>query len=200
MRLKTDCENILESFETSYGAANFVTWNERTPTLRFGARKFGLILLDTGGLRMARLNVNGKSYDVDVGPDTPLLWAIRENIGLTGTKYGCGIAQCGACTVHIDGVATRSCSFPASAAEGKEIVTIEGLASNGSLTKVQQAWINNDVPQCGYCQSGMIMAVTALLKEKPKPTDADIDQSITNICRCGTYQQVRTAIHEAANA
>jgi isoquinoline 1-oxidoreductase alpha subunit len=149
---------------------------------------------------MARLNVNGKSYDVDVGPDTPLLWAIRENIGLTGTKYGCGIAQCGACTVHIDGVATRSCSFPTSAAEGKEIVTIEGLANNGNLTKVQQAWINNDVPQCGYCQSGMIMAVTALLKEKPKPTDADIDREVTNICRCGTYQQVRTAIHEAANA
>jgi isoquinoline 1-oxidoreductase subunit alpha len=148
---------------------------------------------------MARLNVNGKTYDVDVGPDTPLLWAIRENIGLTGTKYGCGIAQCGACTVHIDGVATRSCSFPASAAEGKAIVTIEGLASNGSLTEVQQAWINNDVPQCGYCQSGMIMAVTALLKEKPKPTDADIDRAITNICRCGTYQQVRAAIHQAAN-
>jgi isoquinoline 1-oxidoreductase alpha subunit len=149
---------------------------------------------------MARLNVNGKTYDVDVGPDTPLLWAIRENIGLTGTKYGCGIAQCGACTVHIDGVATRSCSFLASDAEGKQIVTIEGLATNGSLTKVQQAWINNDVPQCGYCQSGMIMAVTALLKEKPKPTDADIDRAITNICRCGTYQQVRAAIHEAANA
>jgi isoquinoline 1-oxidoreductase alpha subunit len=112
----------------------------------------------TGGLRMARLNVNGKTYDVDVGPDTPLLWAIRENIGLTGTKYGCGIAQCGACTVHIDGVATRSCSFPASAAEGKQITPIEGLANNGSLTKVQQAWVNNDVPQCGYCQSGMMSA------------------------------------------
>jgi isoquinoline 1-oxidoreductase alpha subunit len=149
---------------------------------------------------MARLTVNGKSHDVDVGPDTPLLWAIRENIGLTGTKYGCGIAHCGACSVHIDGVPTRSCSFPASAAEGKQITTIEGLAQNGSLTKVQQAWINNDVPQCGYCQSGMIMAVTALLKDKPKPTDTDIDAAITNICRCGTYQQVRTAIHEAANA
>jgi isoquinoline 1-oxidoreductase alpha subunit len=149
---------------------------------------------------MARLNVNGKTYDVDVAPDTPLLWAIRENVGLTGTKFGCGIAQCGACTVHIDGVATRSCSFPVSAAEGKQITTIEGLAQNGKHTTVQQAWIANDVPQCGYCQSGMIMAVTALLKEKPKPTDADIDAAITNVCRCGTYQQVREAIHAAANA
>ena len=149
---------------------------------------------------MARLNVNGKTYDVDVAPDTPLLWAIRENVGLTGTKFGCGIAQCGACTVHIDGEPTRSCSFPVSAAEGKKITTIEGLADNGRLHKVQQAWIDNDVPQCGYCQSGMIMAVAALLKEKPKPTDADIDAAITNVCRCGTYQQVRTAIHSAANA
>ena len=144
---------------------------------------------------MARLNVNGKTYEVDVGPDTPLLWAIRENIGLTGTKYGCGIAQCGACTVHINGVATRSCGLPAGDAVGKEITTIEGLAQNGTLTMVQQAWIENDVPQCGYCQSGMIMAVTALLKAKPKATDADIDREITNICRCGTYQQVRAAIH-----
>ena len=149
---------------------------------------------------MARLNVNGKPYDVDVGPDTPLLWAIRENIGLTGTKYGCGIAQCGACTVHIDGVPTRSCSIPASSVEGKQITTIEGLAAGGKLSAVQQAWLDHDVPQCGYCQSGMIMAVTALLRQKPKPTDADIDAAITNICRCGTYQQVRTAIHEAANA
>jgi isoquinoline 1-oxidoreductase alpha subunit len=149
---------------------------------------------------MARLTVNGKAYDMDIAPDTPLLWAIRENIGLTGTKYGCGIAQCGACTVLIDGVATRSCSVLASDAAGKQITTIEGLAVNGSLTKVQQAWVNNDVPQCGYCQSGMIMAVTALLKDKPKPTDADIDRAITNVCRCGTYQQVRAAIHEAANA
>jgi isoquinoline 1-oxidoreductase alpha subunit len=149
---------------------------------------------------MPRLNVNGRAYDIDIGPDTPLLWAIRENVGLTGTKYGCGIAQCGACTVLIDGVATRSCSVLARDVEGKQITTIEGLAANGSLTKVQQSWVNNDVPQCGYCQSGMIMAVTALLKDKPKPTDADIDRAITNICRCGTYQQVRTAIHEAANA
>jgi isoquinoline 1-oxidoreductase alpha subunit len=149
---------------------------------------------------MPRLNVNGRAYEVDVGPDTPLLWAIREDVGLTGTKYGCGIAQCGACTVLIDGVATRSCSVLASDAAGKQITTIEGLAVNGTLTKVQQAWVNNDVPQCGYCQSGMIMAVTALLKDKPKPTDADIDRAITNICRCGTYQQVRAAIHEAATA
>ena len=149
---------------------------------------------------MARLNVNGKTYDVDVGPDTPLLWAIRENIGLTGTKYGCGIAQCGACTVHVDGVAMRSCSIPASAVAGKQITTIEGIAVGGKLSAVQQAWLDHDVPQCGYCQSGMIMAVTALLKQKPKPTDADIDAAITNICRCGTYQQIRAAIHAAANA
>ena len=149
---------------------------------------------------MIKLVVNGTSHDVDADPDTPLLWVLREWLGMTGTKYGCGIAQCGACTVHIDGVATRSCSFPASAAEGKQIVTIEGLAQNGVLHKVQKAWIDNDVPQCGYCQSGMIMAVAALLKEKPKPTDADIDAAITNICRCGTYQQVRAAIHAAANA
>ena len=149
---------------------------------------------------MARLNVNGKTYDVDVAPDTPLLWAIRENVGLTGTKYGCGIAQCGACTVHIDGVATRSCQVPVNSVAGKRVTTIEGLAQNGVLTKVQKAWVDHDVPQCGYCQSGMIMAVAALLKEKPKPTDADIDAAITNVCRCGTYQQVRTAIHSAANA
>lgn len=127
-------------------------------------------------------------------------WAIRENVGLTGTKYGCGIAQCGACTVHVDGVATRSCGMPVSEAVGKKIVTIEGLAPNGKPHKVQQAWIANDVPQCGYCQSGMIMAVAALLKEKPKPTDADINAAITNICRCGTFQQVREAIHIAAKS
>ena len=149
---------------------------------------------------MARLTINGQTHNVDVEPDTPLLWAIRENVGLTGTKFGCGIAQCGACTVHIDGVATRSCSVPVSAAEGKQIVTIEGLAQNGVLHPVQKAWLEGDVPQCGYCQSGMIMAVAALLKTKPKPTDADIDAAITNICRCGTFQQVRAAIHSAANA
>ena len=150
---------------------------------------------------MVKLTINGTSHDVDVEPDTPLLWVIRDTIGLTGTKYGCGIAQCGACTVHIDGQAVRSCSLPVSDAAGKQITTIEGLAPNGHLHKVQQAWIDNDVPQCGYCQSGMIMAVTALLKDKPKPTDADIDAAITNICRCGTYQQVRAGIHAAvANA
>jgi isoquinoline 1-oxidoreductase alpha subunit len=150
---------------------------------------------------MVKLTINGTSHDVDVEPDTPLLWVIRDTIGLTGTKYGCGIAQCGACTVHIDGQAVRSCSLPVSDAAGKQITTIEGLAPNGHLHKVQQAWIDNDVPQCGYCQSGMIMAVAALLKDKPKPTDADIDKAITNICRCGTYQQVRAGIHAAvANA
>ena len=149
---------------------------------------------------MARLTVNGQSHDLDVAPDTPLLWAIRDHVGLTGTKYGCGIAQCGACTVHIDGEAVRSCSMPVSAVEGKAITTIEGLAQNGVLHKVQKAWIDHDVPQCGYCQCGMIMAVAALLKEKTKPTDADIDNTITNICRCGTFQQVREAIHMAAQS
>ncbi len=149
---------------------------------------------------MARLTINGKSIDIDVDPATPLLWALREQAGLTGTKYGCGIAQCGACTVHLDGQPVRSCVVPVSAALGKKITTIEGLADGGVLSKVQQAWLDLDVPQCGYCQSGMIMAATALLKEKPHPTDADIDAAITNICRCGTYQQVREAIHAAARA
>jgi isoquinoline 1-oxidoreductase subunit alpha len=147
---------------------------------------------------MARFTVNGKAQEVDVDPATPLLWVLREQVGLTGTKYGCGIAQCGACTVHINGEAVRSCSLSVSDAEGKQITTIEGLAQNGTLHRVQQAWLDHDVPQCGYCQAGMMMAVAALLKEKPKPTDADIDANITNICRCGTYQQVRAAIHAAA--
>ena len=149
---------------------------------------------------MARLNINGRTYDVDVEPSTPLLWAIREQVGLTGTKYACGIAQCGSCTVHVDGAPVRSCVMPVSAAEGKKITTIEGLAVNGVLTKVQKAWHDHEVPQCGYCQSGMIMAATALLNSKPKPTDADIDAAMTNICRCGTFEQVRTAIHAAAKA
>ena len=149
---------------------------------------------------MISLTINGQSHNVDVEPDTPLLWAIRENVGLTGTKYGCGVAQCGSCTVHVDGVPMRSCSLPVSAADGKRITTIEGLAENGVLHKVQKAWLDHEVPQCGYCQSGMIMAVAALLKDKPKPTDADINDTITNICRCGTFQQVRAAIHAAANA
>ena len=149
---------------------------------------------------MARFTVNGKALEVTVNPSTPLLWVIREQVGLTGTKYGCGVAQCGACTVHLDGVAIRSCVMPVAAAEGKQITTIEGLAAGGTLHKVQQAWLEYQVPQCGFCQSGMIMAVAALLKDKPKPTDADIDAGITNICRCGTFQQVREAIHAAAKA
>ena len=148
---------------------------------------------------MPALTVNGKVLQVNVDPRTPLLWVLRDSLGMTGTKYGCGVAQCGACTVHIDGVATRSCQVPLSQVTGnKKITTIEGLATNGVLNKVQQAWLAQDVPQCGYCQSGMIMAAVALLKDKPKPTDADIDAAMTNICRCGTYQQVRAAIHEAA--
>jgi isoquinoline 1-oxidoreductase subunit alpha len=149
---------------------------------------------------MTRLTVNGAQHDVDADPDTPLLWVLRETVGLTGTKYGCGIAQCGACTVHIDGQAVRSCSLPLSAVAGKQIVTIEGLAKGDGLHPVQKTWLAMDVPQCGYCQSGMIMAVAALLREKPKPTDADIDAAITNICRCGTFQRVRAAIHATADA
>lgn len=149
---------------------------------------------------MIELTVNGNSYQVDVDPDTPLLWAIRENIGLTGTKYGCGIAQCGACKVLVDGEVMPSCAYPAGAAAGMEITTIEGLASDGALHKVQQAWVDHDVPQCGYCQSGMIMAVAGLLSTTPNPTDEEIDAAITNICRCGTFQQIRAAIHQAARA
>ena len=150
---------------------------------------------------MARLTINGTAHDIQVDPDTPLLWAIREQVGLTGTKYGCGVAQCGACTVHVDGEPMRSCSVTVGSIKPEQkIVTIEGLANNGALHKVQQAWLEHDVPQCGYCQTGMIMAAAALLKEKPKPTDADIDASISNICRCGTFREVRAAIHAAANA
>ena len=149
---------------------------------------------------MVRLTINGKSHDVDVDPNTPLLWVIREQVGLTGTKYGCGIAQCGACTVHVNGAAMRSCMLPVGTMVGQKITTIEGLASGKTLHKVQQAWIQHEVPQCGYCQSGMIMAAAALLAAKPKPTDADINAAITNICRCGTFQEVRAAIHAAAKA
>jgi len=149
---------------------------------------------------MARLTVNGQTQEVDVDPDTPLLWVLRDTLGLCGTKYGCGIAQCGACTVHVDGTATRSCSVPVSVVEGSQITTIEGLSVEGGLHPVQKAWIAHDVPQCGYCQSGMIMAVVALLKENPQPSDADIDTAITNICRCGTYARIRAAIHAAAQA
>jgi isoquinoline 1-oxidoreductase alpha subunit len=148
---------------------------------------------------MAKLNVNGAVREFEAEADTPLLWVIREQLGLTGTKYGCGVAQCGACTVHIDGVPTRSCVRPAATVSASEkIVTIEGLGLNG-LHPVQKAWAALDVPQCGFCQSGMIMATVALLKEKPKPTDADIDAAITNICRCGTYNRIRTAIKVVAN-
>ena len=147
---------------------------------------------------MTALSINGKSYNVDVESDTPLLWVLRDTIGLTGTKYGCGIAQCGACTVHIDGIATRSCQVPVGTVVSKNVTTIEALAQNGKLHPVQKAWLELDVPQCGYCQSGMIMAAASLLKQKPKPTDADIDAAMTNICRCGTYQRVRAAIHAAA--
>ena len=149
---------------------------------------------------MARLTINGKTLDLNVDPSTPLLWVIREQAGLTGTKYGCGIAQCGACTVHLEGAAVRACVMPVAAAEGKKITTIEGLANGSTMHKVQKAWLEHQVPQCGYCQSGMLMAAAALLREKPKPTDADIDAKITNICRCGTFQQVREAIHAAAKA
>ena len=146
---------------------------------------------------MADLSVNGKTHQVDVDPNTPLLWVLRDTIGLTGTKYGCGIAQCGAFTVHVNGQAVRSCSVTIGSLDGAEITTIEGLSPD-SRHPVQQAWLTEQVPQCGYCQCGMIMAVAALLKDKPKPTDADIDTNITNICRCGTYQQARAAIHAAA--
>jgi len=149
---------------------------------------------------MVALSINGRSYDVDVETETPLLWVLRDTIGLTGTKFGCGIAQCGACTVHIDGVAARSCQVPVGALGGKQVTTIEALAQNGKLHPVQKAWLDFDVPQCGYCQSGMIMAVVALLQQKPRPTDADVDAAITNICRCGTYQRIRAAIHALANA
>ena len=149
---------------------------------------------------MTAFTLNGKPVTSKSEADTPLLWVIRDELKLTGTKYGCGIAQCGACTVHVDGVAVRSCTMPASAAVGKRVTTIEGLASGKTLHKVQKAWIDHEVPQCGYCQTGMIMAAAALLRQKPKPTDADIDAAITNICRCGTFQEVRAAIHAAAKA
>ena len=141
------------------------------------------------------LTVNGQSRTLDIDPDTPLLWAIRETLGLTGTKFGCGIAECGACTVHVNGKAERSCVMPVSSIEGAAVTTIEGLAGGGALTPVQQAWLDLQVPQCGYCQSGMIMAVSSLLTEKPHPTDADVDAAITNICRCGTFARIRKAIH-----
>jgi isoquinoline 1-oxidoreductase alpha subunit len=147
---------------------------------------------------MISLKVNGKSYAVEVAPDTPLLWVIRENLGLTGTKFGCGMSVCGACTVHVNGEAVRSCVTPVSAVAGMEILTIEGLSADGSHP-VQKAWMADDVPQCGYCHSGQIMTAVALLREIPRPSDADIDDAMAgNICRCGTYQRIRRAIHRAA--
>jgi aerobic-type carbon monoxide dehydrogenase small subunit (CoxS/CutS family) len=147
---------------------------------------------------MISLKVNGKRYEVEVPSDTPLLWVIRENLGLTGTKYGCGMSLCGACTVHVNGQAVRSCVTPVSSVVGKDVITIEGLSANGSHP-VQQAWIEEDVPQCGYCHSGQIMSAVALLTQNPKPSDADIDDAMSgNICRCGTYQRIRRAIHRAA--
>jgi isoquinoline 1-oxidoreductase alpha subunit len=146
---------------------------------------------------MIELMVNGKRHSVDVNPEMPLLWVLRDSIGLTGAKYGCGMALCGACTVHLDGEAVRACVLPVSAAVGKKVLTIEGLSPNGTHP-VQKAWVAEQVPQCGYCQPGMVMAAAALLKKKPTPTDADIDAEITNICRCGTYTRIRKAIHAAA--
>jgi aerobic-type carbon monoxide dehydrogenase small subunit (CoxS/CutS family) len=148
-------------------------------------------------MSMEHFTINGRAVSVDADPDTPLLWVIREQLGLTGTKYGCGIAMCGACTVHVDGNPVRSCSFPLSAVQGRRITTIEGLSKDRSHA-VQQAWIAEQVPQCGYCQSGMIMAAAALLAAIPNPTNAEIDAAMTNICRCGTYQRIRNAVHRAA--
>jgi len=148
---------------------------------------------------MAKFNVNGKAVSVDVEPEMPLLWVLRDELGLTGTKYGCGIAMCGACTVHLDGQPTRSCVLPVSAVEGKKITTIEALSRDGTHP-VQKAWVQLQVPQCGYCQSGMIMAAAALLEQNKNPSDADINTAMTNICRCGTYARVRDAIHFAAKS
>lgn len=149
---------------------------------------------------MAQFILNGSPVTVDIEGDTPLLWVLRDTIGLTGTKFGCGVADCGACTVHVNGEATRTCVLPVEAVEGAEITTIEGLGKAGNLHRLQQAWIDEQVPQCGYCQSGMLMAAVALLDENSSPSDVDIDEAITNICRCGTYSRIRRAIHRAAQA
>jgi isoquinoline 1-oxidoreductase alpha subunit len=150
-------------------------------------------------MRAVTLTVNGQSRTLEIDPDTPLLWALRDTLGLTGTKFGCGIAQCGACTVHVNGKAERSCVMPVSSVEGASVTTIEGLAGGGLLSPVQQAWLDFQVPQCGYCQSGMIMAVSALLEENPHATDADVDAAITNICRCGTFARIRKAVRALAS-
>jgi isoquinoline 1-oxidoreductase alpha subunit len=145
-----------------------------------------------------KLNVNGKVRELDVEPDMPLLWALRDELDIKGPKFGCGVAQCGACTVLLNGEPVRSCSYPVSAAAGQPLMTIEGLATKGKLHPVQQAWVEHQVPQCGYCQGGQILTAVALLKKKPKPTDEDIDAAMTNICRCGTYARIRKAIHAVA--
>jgi len=145
-----------------------------------------------------KISVNGKSHTLDVEPEMPLLWALRDELDIKGPKFGCGIAQCGSCTVLLNGEPVRSCSYPVSGAAGQKVITIEGLADKGRLHAVQQAWIDHQVPQCGYCQGGQMLAAVALLKKKPKPTDEDIDAAMTNICRCGTYARMRTAIHAAA--
>lgn len=147
-----------------------------------------------------KLNINGKQISVAAEPGTPLLWVLRDELDMTGTKFGCGVASCGACTVHVDGVATRTCVLPVEAVEGAAVTTIEGLGQGDNISRLQQAWIDEQVPQCGYCQSGMIMAAAALLDDNPTPSDADIDEAITNICRCGTYSRIRRAIHRAAGA
>ncbi|MCA0249751.1 MAG: (2Fe-2S)-binding protein [Proteobacteria bacterium] len=147
---------------------------------------------------MISLTVNGQVHEIDVEPDKPLLWVLREDLNIVGPKFGCGVAACGVCTVHVERTAVRSCSFPVSEAAGKSVVTVEGLSQGGQLHAVQRAWIENQVPQCGYCQPGFIMAAVALLQENPKPTDSDIDDALSNICRCGTYSAIRRAVHRAA--
>jgi isoquinoline 1-oxidoreductase alpha subunit len=184
---------------TSPGDWRFILKQYRAKLTAVGAKNSSREIWNSRWWMIALL-INGKTHSVDVEDDTPLLWVLRDTIGLTGTKYGCGIAQCGACTVLIDGKPTRSCQVPIATLGSRAVTTIEALAQNGKLHPVQQAWIDLDVPQCGYCQSGMMMAAVALLRQKPKPTDADIDAAITNICRCGTYQRVRAAIHAAAKA
>ena len=145
-----------------------------------------------------KLKVNGKAHELDIEPDMPLLWALRDELDIKGPKFGCGVAQCGACTVVLNGEPVRSCSYPVSAAAGQQVITIEGLAAKGKLHPVQQAWVEHQVPQCGYCQGGQMLAAVALLKKKPKPSDQDIDAAMTNICRCGTYARIRKAIHAVA--
>src|SRR6266852_9266897 len=179
-------------------ALGFCPINNQASPLEFKPRFLRSSIPVVRGTLMAKLNINGRVHSVQVEPETPLLWVIREQVGLTGTKYGCGVAQCGACSVHINGEVMRSCSIPVGGLKaGDKIVTIEGL-SPASSHPVQKAWAAIDVPQCGYCQSGQIMAAAALLRKNPKPTDKDIDEAMTNICRCGTYQRIRAAVHIAA--